>query len=77
MSKYYGTKQAAQYLGGVITPGTLEVWRCYGKGPRYAKLGRRVVYLQADLDSFVELGKVETIDTVNPIGKSKSCKVEE
>ena len=36
------TPEAAKYLG--LRPGTLEIWRSLGKGPRYLKIGRRVVY---------------------------------
>ena len=36
------TRQAAAYLG--ISKPYLDKLRCYGGGPRFAKLGRRVVY---------------------------------
>ena len=55
------TREAAQYLG--VKPGTLEVWRSLGKGPRYVKLGARVVYEIADLDAFAASRVVETRDT--------------
>ncbi|WP_319472121.1 helix-turn-helix domain-containing protein [uncultured Pseudodesulfovibrio sp.] len=54
------TSQAAEYLG--LKKGTLEVWRCHGRGPRYAKLGARVVYSKSDLDLFVRSCKVQTVD---------------
>ena len=34
------TPEAAKHLG--LRPGTLEIWRSLGKGPRYLKIGRRV-----------------------------------
>ncbi|GAA3811005.1 helix-turn-helix domain-containing protein [Nocardioides panacisoli] len=44
--------QAAEQL---CTPeATLRFWRHKGIGPRSAKLGRRIVYRQSDLDAFVE-----------------------
>jgi excisionase family DNA binding protein len=43
---------AAQYLH--VSPRTLTKWRGQGGGPRYAKVGRRVVYRQADLEAWVE-----------------------
>ena len=46
------TKEAAIQLG--VKPSTLEVWRVYGKGPKYLKLGRLVKYRLADLESFLE-----------------------
>ncbi|NDV18756.1 helix-turn-helix domain-containing protein [Pseudodesulfovibrio sp. JC047] len=61
MSKLFSTIDAADYLG--LSPGTLEVWRCHGRGPQYSKLGRRVMYDQVDLDLFVNLGKVHTTDS--------------
>jgi len=56
------TREAASYLG--VSPGTLEVWRCKGRGPRYSKLGKVVVYDPADLDTFRESRKVFTVDTM-------------
>jgi hypothetical protein len=50
--KLMTTKEAAMEMG--MKPGTLEVWRVYGKGPKYLKLGRLVKYRLADLESFLE-----------------------
>ena len=36
------------------TAGTLRVWRCKGRGPRYHKIGGRVVYLGSDLNRFLD-----------------------
>jgi hypothetical protein len=38
----FDTRTAAPLLG--VKPGTLEVWRCKGIGPRFVKSGSRVVY---------------------------------
>ncbi|GAB6038047.1 hypothetical protein JCM15519_26060 [Fundidesulfovibrio butyratiphilus] len=62
MGKSLNTKDAAAFLG--LSAGTLEVWRSQGKGPKYAKLGRRVLYDPADLESFRNARKVLTIDTM-------------
>ena len=35
-----------------ISPRTLERWRCTGNGPRFLKLGSRVVYRIADIEAF-------------------------
>jgi hypothetical protein len=35
-----------------ISPRTLERWRWEGKGPRYLKLGGRVVYRLEDVEAF-------------------------
>jgi predicted DNA-binding transcriptional regulator AlpA len=33
---------------------TLEYWRCYGGGPNYVKMGRRVGYRRADVDAWLK-----------------------
>jgi hypothetical protein len=47
--------EASLYLG--IAVSTLNKRRCAGGGPAYIKLGRRVVYDVADLDSFIAQGR--------------------
>ncbi len=44
----FNTQEAAAYLG--VKPNTLEIWRCKHRGPKYAKLGTRVLYDPDDLD---------------------------
>ena len=56
------TPNAAKILG--LRPGTLEVWRSIGKGPRYKKIGRRVFYAVGDLETFANAHTVETIDSI-------------
>ncbi len=46
------TPRAADYLG--LSPTTLETWRVHGKGPRFLKLGRRVLYRVSDLDAYLD-----------------------
>ena len=43
---------AAEYLG--VTYATLATWACLGKGPKFIKLGGKVVYLQKHLDEYLE-----------------------
>lgn len=62
------TVQAADILG--LRPGTLEVWRSKGRGPRYLKIGKNVFYNIPDLDEFANANTVETIDTC-PTGKRR------
>jgi len=45
------TQDAAELLR--INPETLKVWRAKGGGPRFVKLGRRVLYRREDLAAFV------------------------
>ena len=64
--KALNTKEAALYLaerGTPFTAGTLEVWRCLGRGPRYRRVCNRVVYAPDDLDRFAAGQIVETIDS--------------
>jgi excisionase family DNA binding protein len=46
------TMEAAAYMR--LSPRTLETWRLRGGGPHYRKLGDRVLYTQADLDTWLE-----------------------
>ena len=41
--RYYLPKDEAMQLIG--TPGTLAQWRHLGRGPRYIKYGKRILYL--------------------------------
>ncbi len=52
--RFVKTPDAAAYLG--FSPRTLEKHRCFGTGPRYYKLGGRVVYATKDLDAWAEVG---------------------
>ena len=60
-SKKLNTQEAAAYLG--VKPCTLELWRCRKKGPRYFKLGSRVMYDLAELDAWFATRGVHTADT--------------
>jgi excisionase family DNA binding protein len=43
--------KAAVQLG--LSKRTLERWRVSGDGPPFAKLGKRVLYRQSDLDDWI------------------------
>ncbi|MBV9538458.1 MAG: helix-turn-helix domain-containing protein [Acidisphaera sp.] len=59
--RYLRTPEAARFVGLSIR--TLEKHRTYGTGPRYSKLGGRVVYRFEDLQAWVERGaKASTSD---------------
>ena len=49
------TEAAAREVG--LSPRTLEKMRCYGGGPVFEKLGRRVVYDLADLHAWRQRNK--------------------
>lgn len=57
------TPAAAKYLG--VSTSTLETWRSRSRGPRFIKLGRRVLYQIKDLDSYAAARVVETCDTAS------------
>lgn len=59
--RYLRTPEAARFVGLSIR--TLEKHRIYGTGPRYAKLGGRVVYSLEELHAWVARGaKASTSD---------------
>ena len=59
--RYLRTQEAARFLG--LSSRTLEKHRTYGTGPRYSKLGGRVVYQLADLQAWAARGaKASTSD---------------
>ena len=54
----FNQQEAALYLG--ISPGLLKKKRLNGEGPSYCRVGKRVVYLQGDLDAFLEQHRITT-----------------
>ncbi len=60
-NKKLNTIEAAEFLG--VKPNTLEVWRCQKKGPKYSKLGSRVMYDQQELEVWFASRSVHTLDT--------------
>ncbi|WP_373295596.1 helix-turn-helix transcriptional regulator [Asticcacaulis endophyticus] len=52
--RHLRTPEAARFLG--LSGRTLEKHRSFGTGPRYHKLGGRVVYNQDDLKHWLERG---------------------
>ena len=62
------TREAADYLRDLGSPGavvcTLANWRHLGRGPRYYRVGRSIVYRVSDLDLFASGTPVETSDSL-------------
>lgn len=56
--RYLRTPEAARFLG--LSGRTLEKHRTYGTGPRYSKLGGRVVYRVDDLQAWVDRGSKQS-----------------
>ena len=55
------TQQAAAHLG--LAQSTVEKMRHEGRGPRFLKIGGKVVYRRRDLDSYLDACAIETQDT--------------
>ena len=51
-TRYYKTDDPA--LAIIATRGTMSQWRHRGEGPRYVRLGGRVLYLGADLNDYLD-----------------------
>ena len=68
MTRNLTTCEAAEYCqarGIPFTKKTLEAWRCYGRGPAFHKIGRKIYYKKEDLDRFLEGERVETVDSLD------------
>ncbi|MDJ1113205.1 helix-turn-helix transcriptional regulator [Microbacterium dauci] len=57
--RYLSPEQLTERLPGV-SKRQLQRWRDEGKGPRYAKLGKSVVYREVDVDAWVANNLVST-----------------
>ena len=55
--RYYAPGDPEMRL--IATKGTLAVWRCERKGPRYTRFGNRVFYLGSDLNGWLDSHVVE------------------
>ena len=53
-ARYLSTTGAVEHLGGHVGRRMLELMRLSGTGPKFAKIGRKVVYRPADLDAWVD-----------------------
>ena len=49
MSKMTQSQLAERWM---ISPRTLEQWRWLGKGPRFLKIGARILYRDEDVESY-------------------------
>lgn len=59
--RFLRTPEAARFLG--LSGRTLEKHRTYGTGPKYHKIGGRVIYALEDLRSWADRGaKASTSD---------------
>lgn len=49
--KLLNTKETAALLG--VKPNTLDIWRHYGRGPKFHKVGRLVKYAESDVINYL------------------------
>jgi hypothetical protein len=50
---------AAARVLGLKNPRTLSNWRSQGRGPRFCRVGRRVVYRLKDLEQYMDAYTVD------------------
>ncbi len=50
--QYLTAAELSDRWKGTITPRTLANWRCSGSGPRFVKIGGRVMYRLADVQAW-------------------------
>lgn len=50
-----------------INPNTLSQWRWNGRGPKFLKIGRRVLYRLEDIECFEKQKVRQNTSYVNPI----------
>lgn len=56
------TKRAAPLVG--VTPGTMENWRVAGRGPRFIRAGRKIVYDPSDIEAWKEANRASSTSEV-------------
>lgn len=52
MEKLHSTEKTAEMLSQPV--GTLRYWRHIGKGPKCARIGRRVMYRESDIRAWID-----------------------
>ena len=53
MDRYLTTDEVIEQLMPWLPKATLNYWRHIGKGPKSARIGRRVVYRESDVREFL------------------------
>lgn len=46
-----------------VAPETVRLWRHQGKGPRYFKAGRRVLYVRSDVERWIAEQQIKAAET--------------
>jgi len=55
--------QVEKVTNGILNKGTLRNWRSQGKGPRFFKIGRKVIYRPEDIERFLFSRPILTQDS--------------
>ena len=50
----FGQDGLIGYLGGDISPRTVEKWRLTGRGPKFVRAGGRILYRKSDVDDWLD-----------------------
>lgn len=68
-------RASSDFFGGGISVGTLQRWRCLGKGPAFHRFGRRILYRVDDLLSWASshrFGSTTEADASRPKDEPRS-----
>jgi len=64
-ARYLTPSQVSEQFGGRIAVRTLVNWRSLGTGPKFLKLGGRVVYPQHELEAWETKATVQSTSGYN------------
>jgi len=59
MPKFLTPDEVCARWKGILTPGTLANWRNQGKGPKYVKMGGKILYKEDDIEEFEKSKEME------------------
>lgn len=68
--EFYTEKELAQKLGG-LSCSTLQHWRWSGKGPKFIKIGARVLYPASEINNFLSQHPVVQSTSQYTFGEAK------
>lgn len=62
--RYLTQEEVSDRYRGMVSVRTLSNWRSARRGPRYVKIGKTVLYDEADLDAWDERNTIKCAATV-------------
>lgn len=57
---FYTERQLVELTNGIVAQPTWAGWRFRGVGPRFVKLGKRILYPKRDFHAWMDANLVET-----------------